>query len=504
MPPFTPYLAIRSVGNSGLVQPGRVVGGNNFIPLGNPFPGLENTTLTTVNAQEQSRVVQFGDDLYLWQRNTIKQYDPITGNWGDGAGSTTQVYTVVNQDISNDYGFHTGLHFMHDKDGFPILIGLADHNSSSRTIRVKYGPDSFGVYGWTQLNLVNTTGLEDSNKGIAVYQNQLYRTVTSTVMLRYDPTTDLAIQQNMGVGEAAAFQDYTDMVVFQNRLFHIGQGNWNYITELVGGAWHHVRTVNTQNVSASPSIFEHNGNLYFIYGEISGSEDGWRLLKLVDLDTGSSVVLDSLIPANWRYNSGTERGAPGTPAPNWFDGTRTYVIVDQNEGPENPRLIVLFGSAAGAFNTMTAFEFIDEVTGLVEIPGGNLTGELSYPHNNFGSGAYHWTSGELNVQIVNMREISNTEQEIDFIAYGDPGNPNKLVRIMYDSNQELPITPATLISTNPTSGTTIMSDSFGDYIDGVDADGVTVYTVVRDFDADGASIGQQEVLMPHIERPAGT
>jgi hypothetical protein len=494
MPPFTPYLAIRAVGNSGLVQPGRVIGANNFIPLGNPFSGLENATLNVVQAQSQQRIVQFENEIFCWQRNNIRQYNPATEDWDI-------VFTVLNQDTTSDFSFHSGLHFMHDKDGFPILIGFADHNTQTIHIRVKYGPDSFGVYEWTQINLTNSGGAEDSNKGVAVYQNQLYKTATASVILRYDPVTDLATQQNLAQVQTGSFGDYTDMIVFQNRLFHIGQTNGGTIHELVGGAWHTRRFYTSSNITASPSFFEHKGKLYFLYGEISGLEDGWRLFELANLDTGGVVVRDNVIPANWRFNSGTDRGAPNTPAPNWFGDGRSYVIIDQETDPANPRCLILIGSAPGYSNTMTAFEFIDGVTPMIEFPGGNLTGEMQYPHNNWGSGAYHWTSGQLNVQIEDVRIISNTEEEIDFVAFGDPGIEDKRVRIYYDNLQELPTQPITMISTNPTSGTVIMTDTEGDFIDGVDADGVTVYTVVRDFVADGAAIGQQEVLMPHIERP---
>jgi hypothetical protein len=498
MPPFTPFLAIRAVGNAGLVQPGRVIGGNNFIPLGNPFSGLENTTLATNQTQEQQKIIQFENDIFCWQRNSIRQYNPTTENWDS-------VYTVASQDTSSNYGYHTGLHVMHDKDGAPILIGLADHNTAAITIRVKYGPDGMGVYGWTQINLTNTVSMEDSNKGIAIYQNQLFRTQHNAQILRYDPVTDLGVMEGIANSQTYTLMEYTDMVVFQNRLFHIGQGNGGHIFERVGGSWVHRRFYTSGNISNSPTMFEHNGNLYYIYGEISGTEDGWRFYRLNNLDTGSSTVLDSLIPANWRFNSGTERGAPNTIAPNYFSDNRSYVIIDQEADPANPRVLILLGSAPGFTNVMTAFEFIDDTTPWIELAGGNLTGEMQYPHNNFGYGVYHWISGELNVQITDVRIISNTQEEIDFIAYGDPGVDNKIVRIYYDNLQELPLTPATLISANPTSGAIIMADTFGDYVDGVDADNTTVYTIVRDFDADGAAIGQQEVLMPYIERPpAGT
>jgi hypothetical protein len=504
VPPFTPYLAVRAVGNAGLCQPGRVIGGNNFVPLGIPFSGLENTTLSVVNSQSQQRIIQFGNDLYVWQQNAIRQYDPITGIWGNGAGSTTPIHTVSGQDTSGDSGFHTGLHFMHDIDGFPILIGFADPQSGSHTIRIKYGPDSGGIYGWTQLNITASFGNvpEISGKGVAVYHNHLYRSNGPSQILRYDPTTELLAVQNVAAaGQTGDFRVYQDMIVFKDRLFHMGQGTLGYIHELVSGTWHTRRLYTSGNPTVSPSMFEHNGNLYFMYGETSGSEDGWRLYRVDDLDTFSSTNLDSLIPANFRFNSGTERGSPGTAAPNWYITSRSYVVIDQEIDPENPRTLIIIGSANGHTNTMTAFEFVDETAVWTELPGGNLTGEMHYPHNNAGSGAYHWTVDQLNVQITDVRIISNTEEEIDFIAYGDPGVADKIVRIYYDNLQEVPIEPATLISSNPTSGTTIMTGTFGDFVDGVDADNITVYTVVRDFAVDGAAIGQQEVLMPHIERP---
>ena len=113
-----------------------------------------------------------------------------------------------------------------------------------------------GTLPVTSFNLTNSGSMEDSNKGIAVYQNQLYRTHSASVITRYDPTTDLSVQQNLANLTGGGFQEYTDMVVFQNRLLHMGQGNQGYIHELVGGSWVRRRTFTTGNISVSPSIFE--------------------------------------------------------------------------------------------------------------------------------------------------------------------------------------------------------------------------------------------------------
>jgi hypothetical protein len=205
----------------------------------------------------------------------------------------------------------------------------------------------------------------------------------------------------------------------------------------------------------------------------------------------------TVVPIEIRHGGGADPGD----APNYYANTRSHVIVDQDSDPENPRILLLIGTATNPFNTITAYEFLDETQELVRLSGGNLTGELLFPHNNWGSGPYHWTPGEVNIQITGTRAVQDGE-EIDFIAYGDPGNPDKKVRIYYDNDEEIAKLPATLLSVEPTtSGVTIMSDTFGDYVDGVDADNVTVYTITRDIDADGAIVGQRQVLMPYIERP---
>jgi hypothetical protein len=479
---ITPYLAVRAFGSAGLCQPGRVVAGNNFEPIGNAFAGLE--TPSTVNGLDSTRLVQWGNELFLWQQNRIRHYNAATKDWDI-------VHTVTDQENTAGFNYHSGLHFMHDGSGKPLLIGLAARESTTGIVRVKYDGTT-----WTSAVITSSFNMDISRRGIAVFQNQLYRS-ESSVILRYDPISDLIIQQSFVGGIFGG--PYTDIIVFDGRLFHINQGNTGYIHELVGGTWISRRNTNGSNITNLPSFFEKDGNLYYIEGHnlfnSPGNFDGWRLYRFDTITFGVTHLTATVMPPEIAY------GGAVTNAPNYYTNTRSHVIVDQDSDPENPRVFLLIGTASGPFNTITAYEFIDETQQLVKLPGGNLTGEMVFPHNNWGSGSQHWTSGELNAQIQTTRAVQDGE-EIDFIAYGDPGNPDKKVRIFYDNKEEVPRLSATLLSVTPiTSGVSIMTDTRGDYIAGIDADNTTVYSVTRDIDADGAVVGQRQVLMPIIERP---
>jgi hypothetical protein len=334
--------------------------------------------------------------------------------------------------------------------------------------------------------------MDNSRRGIAVFQNQLYRSNGGNIV-KYDPITDLIITQTASTGSIAG--EYTDMIVFDNRLWHINQGNTGDIHELVGGQWINRRNHLNANLDNTPSFFEKDGNLYVLGATTTGSLDGWHFGRF-DVDTYAFTNLTAaVLPDEIRD------GGPFETPSHYWGNTRSHVIIDQDSDPENPRVIVLIGTANGFTTTVTAWEFIDETQQLVKFPGGNLTGEMLFPHNNWGSGSYHWTKNELNAHIVGTRAVQLGE-EIDFIAYGDPGASDKRVRIYYSNEQENANVSATLLSAGPlTSGVSIMTDTFGDYVDGVDADGSTVYTIVRDIDADGAIVGQRQVLMPYIERP---
>jgi hypothetical protein len=146
---ISPYLAVRAIGNAGVCQPGRVVNGNNFIPLGNGFNGtvsgsgtsgdpaglgLEVQNFDVRYGNDESRIVQWGDDIFLWQQNRIRQYNPTTEDWDI-------VHTVIDQEDANNWNYHTGLHFMHAADGSPLLIGLAGRQSTTGVVRVRFdGP----------------------------------------------------------------------------------------------------------------------------------------------------------------------------------------------------------------------------------------------------------------------------------------------------------------------------------------------------------------------------
>jgi hypothetical protein len=252
---LSPYLAVRAIGNAGLVQPGRVVGGNNFKPIGNPFSGMENPVWIFTIGNDETRLVQWGDsDLFLWQQNRIRQYNPSTEDWDI-------VHTVTDQEDTNGYNYHTGLHFMHDATGNPILIGLAARESTTGVVRVKYDGTT-----WASAVITAAFNMDNSRRGIAVFQNQLYRSNGSNI-IRYDPITDLIITQAPTGGVISG--PYTDMIVFDGRLWHIAQGNGCYIHELVGGSWASRRFTNNSNITNTPSFFEKNGNLYYIEGDIN-------------------------------------------------------------------------------------------------------------------------------------------------------------------------------------------------------------------------------------------
>jgi hypothetical protein len=493
---ISPYLAVRAIGNAGVCQPGRVVNGNNFIPLGNGFNGtvsgggtsgdpaglgLEVQNFAVNYGNDGSRIVQWGDDIFLWQQNRIRQYNPATEDWDI-------VHTVTDQEDAQNWNYHTGLHFMHAADGSPLLVGLAARQSTTGVVRLKYDGST-----WNSAVITAAFNMENSRRGIAVFQNQLYRSNGANIV-RYDPITDLIVNQVATTGALSG--EYTDMIVFDNRLWHINQGNTGDIHELVGGSWVNRSNLLPSNNDNSPSFFEKDGKLYVLSATDSGTFDGWRLHRFNDNPwSGLTDITSTVLPDEIRDESPTD------PAVSYWTTTRSHVVVDQDSDPENPRVLLLIGTASGAFNTITAWEFIDDTQKLVKFPGGNLTGEMLFPHNNWGSGSYHWTPNELNAHIVGTRAVQLGE-EIEFIAYGDPGSPDKKVRIYFSNEQENANSPATLLSVGPlTTGVSIGTDTRGDYVSGVDADGSTVYTVVRDIDADLALVGQRQVLMPYIERP---
>lgn len=483
MPAFSPYLVVRGIGNSGLVQPGRVIGGNNFVPLGNGFSGLENTTLNNTISRSNARIVQYGNDLFLWQRNGIRQYNFSTEDWD-------LIHTVTDQEDAADYNQHTGLHFLHDVNGTPILVGLADRESGTGVVRVMYDGSA-----WSSAVIDTVTNLDTPTRGVAVFQNKLY-VHENNVVREYDPIS--GITQELIATSGSIAVSWTDMIVFDNRLFIAAQGNTGDILELIGGNFV-ARIIDAfpSNLSNPPSFFEKNDNLYVLYGSQIGNQ-GWELARYnTDIDTLTNLT-DAVLPES------IKQGSAVNPAINYSPNARSHVIVDQDSDPENPRVLLLINTNTinPTFGEITAWEFIDETQQLVEIPGaGNLTGEMFFPHNNFGSGAYNWTLDELNVKITGTEAVQDGE-EISFIAYGDPGNPNKKVRIYFSNEQQYAKTPATLLSAGPaTTGVTIGTDTLGDFVDGIDADNSTVYTVIRDIAADSALVGSRQVLMPYIERP---
>jgi hypothetical protein len=478
-----PLLVVRYRNSS--AQVGRLLGGITFKQIGSDLPvGVESTTSTT--SMTNCRAVQFQNKIYAYQKDRIYCFDEGTiGDW-------VEVHQAVSQDSTAGFGFHSGIHVL-QVSGVPTMVAFY-RNTPNFDLQALHSTDGTS---WTLYDTNVSTGSNLIGRSL-VFRNQVYIWFNHSVdvgLIRYDPTnpsTGTILTDAAGDWEPGFSKDFC---VFNDELYGVGQkvgtaGQQNHrLKRLVGDEFILAATLTGRNSDPSDTnaafcLFTDGINMYaFTPGRNSGG-------------TQRGTIADQLAPngASFIVTQITSTVIPSHLDPISEDTHRWFSFLDNDTDPDDPTITIWSQSPTGV-NAYVAYTWNGPGAAMTTLGTGPAEG-LALPHSKDGGGEYIWTSGEPSVEIIDTSPDVDS-QTVSFIAYSSEVTGTFKVRLWYDGEETFAKTSATLMGP-VTGGGSLGSDTTGDFVDEVVADGVTVHTVVWDVVADGFAKGSSVILMPTI------
>ena len=491
-----PRLLIGSVFSGGNVQVGELVGGTTFNQIGADITATAGTLSADAQAGVCNRVIEYRGQIYVWyfdaaNTHTIDVYNRGTGLW-------------TNQVAANNgsFGFHSSGFYIANTGSLQRLFIVTRAGTSTTTLR--YTDDGTTWNGVTSLGDAEVGFSLDQHVWV-MFNNKLYGAAfvgTSSEWVEYDP---IALSINFAIAPwrgSTVNQNGTpiDFCVYDDRLFAIAldavtssSANWA-LWEFTGGGWALNTTITTgggaggnggvDNDSASLGqvcLFKQPGQDKLIaivpYATTFNAGNG---LEMYELTQNGAVftpndVTDVCIPANLRP------GARGTSADAAQDRVYAYVSNDTDPTVEEVFLFIAQGPAPGS--SYSVYTFTDTST-LLSSPAAGPSTTFSIPSQKVGGG------DRINRNVANQCIIESAGEvlggyRISYRVYGTQSGQS--VTLYYSVDQETPTTGPASISAQ-TGGSGI---SGGNTVTGITGDdGVTLFTLDWDLEADGIADGE--------------
>ena len=478
--------------NGTLPQVFRVAGASPQ-PFGDPLPtSIIETGTSLDDSFFTNRVIQFQNQIYAVAVDGVyKKTDPTlpTGAWTQDHACTSVVTAGENFQLRGPYQIVL--------NGVTSLFVMWGESAASTNWNASIldGTTNIwsdvGVQAATAHATTNTLGKE------IVYRSVLYG-LTDTGIMTFDPGA-----LSFGVLSSAliARPQRAGFGIFNDRLFLLGRSTISgfiALYEIVGGGLIHLFDTTFADLGGDVvtggrySLFPSPDGLV-MYGIATSSTGGDGTIFMKFIDTAGTISFDSdlsdpVLPALFRAGGGS------TAITN-----RWWMHYDQQTTPGVARAVIHFALSGSAASIFTQYVFVDESTELTqEDSGGNAAWAATSVMT--GGGERIFTPGELHIEILRPIPVLGGEG-LQFKCWGEVGPLNKQAQFRRNTQTEVPLALATLTGTvtvisGPTSATP--SISAGTTIQGLEADGVSVYQVTWDISADSVASGQRAQLAPRI------
>ena len=477
--------------NGALPQVSRVTGASPQA-FGDPLPTVIIETGTALDSSWFSnRVIQFQNDIYAVAVNGVyKKDDPTipTGTWTLDHGFTSVAGPTEN--------FHLHGPYQIVLNGVQSLfVAWATTTASQWNGAILDGNTDV----WTDVGAQAASShlaTEPYGKQI-VYRGVLYIFKGADIMT-FDPGAGsfgviapglLSRPERAGVG------------IFNDRLFCWGRNGSTgdmALFEIAGGSVVHLFDAAFNDgtgaalVEGKYALFPSpDGNVMYGLNYTGTGGNGWRFSKFIDTAgtiSSSSDLSSPVLPAGFRVGGGS-----GTADDRW------WAFYDQETTPGTARLLLYRAPDGASSSIITQYVFVDELTEITqEDSGGNAA--WAQANTMTGGGERIFTPGELHIEIVDRLAVLGGE-ELRFKAWGDVGAVDKNVEFRFNTQNEVPVTLASLTGTpavvsGPAAAPTLNVGL--KRLEGVEADGSSVYSTIWNISADGVSSGQRAQLVPRI------
>ena len=432
---------------------------------------------TSVNDCPRNGVIQFQGDLYAMARDGIyKKDDPttMTGGWTQDVAYTSP----------NTAGKFSGL-FTAEAGGVQYIVACIGDVSANNWRWIKFDGTTWTQPGSSVNFGLGGTGVLDA----IVYRNTLHTFFFSGVgftCVTYDPATDsLAL-----ISTPTPNSLVISLCVFKDRLFCLANNSSTYqLWEFAAGSWSIAQTGDASGSAGGGSkwaLFT-DGTKMYILGTCATGGFGWRAYEIDDALTRTEITATAVIPG-LRYTGAAGGAYAGG---GLISGERFVAVYDVDSAPGTLGIYLYHATSGTSGVSFSVFPWTAGVMGSQIDSGGNVYHSVpsGYPNN----GERIWTAGELDIKITARTALLGGEQ-ISFIAYG--GGTGRKMKLYFALDNEPILVEATLAG--PVTGGSATLNTGLNQVEGVAADGTTVYTVVWDVQADSLAAGQRAMRVPQV------
>jgi hypothetical protein len=464
------------------------VSGASPIPFGDPLPGA----IETPAGQQISfnRVIQFQGDVYAVADDGVFKKDDPTSD----AGAWTQDHTFLLAAAATVRQHTTGIYQI-VLSGVPTLYVLypSTGSSSSWTGALLNGNTDVWSETSEQVSVTHTASIDYGTE--LIYRGVLYR-ASAGDLLTFDPGAESI--GSIDLGDLSAAGERVGIGIFNDRLLLIGRDTPSTevaLFEVTGGGVSLLVTV-PSSLAHAASLMEMRHALFpspdgaVLYAAVSDATGGIGNHFYKFIDTAGTISFDSdladpVLPAGLRVGG-------GSPA----DTNRWWVFYDQETTVGVAKCLIYFAPDDAPGSILTQYAFVDESTVITqEDSGGSASWAAAAVMT--GGGERIFTPGEMNIQVVERLAVFGGEA-LRFKAWGATG-ADKSVNFRLNTETEVPLLLATLSGT-PTvvSGPAPAPTRNVNTLEGVTADGTTIYQTVWDIATDGLVSGQRAQLVPRV------
>jgi hypothetical protein len=453
------------------------------LQIGSAFPIADEPSSNRTQSLQNSTIVRWGNYIYA-QVNSSSQarlyrYDV------DNPSADWVLYKTITATMANGTKHCKGpLHIMM-LGGVPHLVGVVG-NTSNQFVAFKVNlltdaisnTSSFGSFG-------ASIGMRNN----IIYKGRLFIQGESTRPYYYDPLNHTSAQ----TGGTTVDMNRTTFVVYDNRLLWINSSGSPAVltiyeldeTTLSWGGTVYTTSVSVHDGSShfthsrwaawvAPGKTNAGGQSLWMITNSRGAANNnptWQLHEFFFEPTSVFTTTDwsSALPATL-LNNGPGAQSAVTGSSKWRP------FMDNETTPGSPIVNLFFSSHSDTGGILSRYIF--DPTGptltLMDVGPAN-SGWFQCPHDNtYGAGDRFWVPGQPTIKIMTHAPLGDGHQRVTFIASSpDPSSPID-VELYYVDNSEVAIYRGSL--SDPTEGT-IASNTGGDYISGITADGVTEHEV---------------------------
>jgi len=437
--------------------------------IGNTFgTSLPNHT----SAGPRNCIIQFQGDLYAFGGDGIyKKDDPssMAGGWTSQIAFTNPTTAGLR---------FSGIYPIVVSGAMNLVCVFGDAASSSSWRWAKFDGST-----WTQASSAtsssNITYVVDS----LVFNSVIH--VVSPISMTFDPGTNTFNTPSDPWGQSS-----TGMCIFDGRLFAVSHGGPTgcQLSEYTG-SWNAVVNFGVSiNVSySSKQMLITDGTKMWAFTaedpqNVSGPPDHWHVYEF-DSALAISEITFTVLPGSLTANN-----------PNGFSirGQRFFAVYDLDTAVGTTDIYLYYSVDGTATRSYTVYKWNGNAAVITVVDVGGVVAH-ALPTGYSNNGERVWTAGELDIKITSVVATLGGET-ISFIAYG--GGTNRKMKLQYALGGSPPLLEATLMA--PVTGAPATLNTGLNQVEGIAADGTTVYSIAWDLPTDGIAAGTRVIRVPEI------